>query len=65
MVAGAVSGFFGGVTDSILSRLADVFYAVPFILGAIVVLLLRAQCLNNLLQGAYFDEVAMATIAPA
>jgi oligopeptide transport system permease protein len=38
VVAGAVSGFFGGVTDSILSRLADVFYAVPFILGAIVVL---------------------------
>ena len=38
MIVGAVSGFFGGITDSILSRLADVFYAVPFILGAIVVL---------------------------
>ena len=38
MVVGAISGFFGGVTDSVLSRLADVFYAVPFILGAIVVL---------------------------
>jgi oligopeptide transport system permease protein len=38
VVVGAVSGFFGGITDSILSRLADVFYAIPFILGAIVVL---------------------------
>jgi oligopeptide transport system permease protein len=38
VVVGAFSGFFGGVTDSVLSRLADVFYAVPFILGAIVVL---------------------------
>jgi oligopeptide transport system permease protein len=38
VLLGAVSGFFGGVTDSVLSRLADVFYAVPFILGAIVVL---------------------------
>jgi oligopeptide transport system permease protein len=38
MVVGAISGFFGGVTDSVLSRLTDIFYAVPFILGAIVVL---------------------------
>jgi oligopeptide transport system permease protein len=38
VVVGAFSGFFGGVIDSVLSRLADVFYAVPFILGAIVVL---------------------------
>ena len=38
VLVGAVSGFFGGVVDSVLSRLADVFYAVPFILGAIVVL---------------------------
>ena len=38
LIVGAFSGFFGGVVDSVLSRLADVFYAVPFILGAIVVL---------------------------
>jgi oligopeptide transport system permease protein len=38
LLVGAISGFFGGVTDSVLSRLTDVFYAVPFILGAIVVL---------------------------
>jgi oligopeptide transport system permease protein len=38
VVVGAISGFYGGVTDSVLSRLTDVFYAVPFILGAIVVL---------------------------
>jgi oligopeptide transport system permease protein len=38
MVVGAISGFFGGISDSVLSRLTDVFYAVPFILGAIVVL---------------------------
>ncbi|UOY03831.1 ABC transporter permease [Blastococcus sp. PRF04-17] len=38
VVVGAVAGFFGGVTDSVLARLTDVFYAIPFILGAIVVL---------------------------
>jgi oligopeptide transport system permease protein len=38
VVVGAITGFFGGVTDSVLSRITDIFYAVPFILGAIVVL---------------------------
>ncbi|SNS52568.1 oligopeptide transport system permease protein [Geodermatophilus saharensis] len=38
VVVGAVSGFYGGWVDSLLSRLTDIFYAIPFILGAIVVL---------------------------
>ena len=35
---GALAGFFGGVVDSILSRLTDIFFAVPLVLGAIVFL---------------------------
>ncbi|MGY1695126.1 MULTISPECIES: ABC transporter permease [unclassified Geodermatophilus] len=38
VVVGALSGFYGGWVDSLLSRLTDIFYAIPFILGAIVVL---------------------------
>jgi oligopeptide transport system permease protein len=38
ILVGAVAGFYGRAVDSVLSRLTDVFYAVPFILGAIVVL---------------------------
>jgi oligopeptide transport system permease protein len=38
VLVGALSGFFGGFIDSLLSRLTDIFYAVPFVLGAIVVL---------------------------
>src|SRR3712207_869215 len=38
VVVGAVSGFYGGWVDSLLSRLTDIFYAIPFILGAIVLL---------------------------
>lgn len=34
---GAVSGFFGGWVDAILARLGDIFFALPLILGAIVV----------------------------
>ena len=35
---GALSGFFGGWVDTILSRLTDIFLALPILLGAIVVL---------------------------
>jgi len=38
VVVGAISGFYGGLTDSLLSRVTDIFYALPLVLGALVVL---------------------------
>jgi oligopeptide transport system permease protein len=38
VVVGAVAGFYGGWVDSVLARLTDVFYGIPLILGAIVLL---------------------------
>jgi ABC-type dipeptide/oligopeptide/nickel transport system permease subunit len=38
VVVGAIAGYVGGFTDGILSRLADIFYALPLILGALVLL---------------------------
>jgi ABC-type dipeptide/oligopeptide/nickel transport system permease subunit len=38
VLVGAVAGFYGGWLDSLLSRLADIFYALPLILGALVLL---------------------------
>jgi oligopeptide transport system permease protein len=35
---GAVAGFYGGLVDSLLSRITDVFFAIPLLLGAIVFL---------------------------
>lgn len=35
---GAIAGFFGGWVDALLSRIIDIFYAIPLLLGAIVVL---------------------------
>lgn len=35
---GALAGYFGGVLDALLMRLADVFFAFPFIAAAIVLL---------------------------
>ncbi len=36
-IIGAVAGFFGGWVDAVLARLGDIFFALPLILGAIVV----------------------------
>ncbi|MEV0297812.1 ABC transporter permease [Nocardia sp. NPDC050710] len=35
---GALSGFYGGALDSFVSRIAEVFYAIPMVLAAIVLL---------------------------
>ena len=35
---GALAGYFGGWLDALLSRITDVFFAVPFVLAAIVVM---------------------------
>ncbi|MET9835305.1 ABC transporter permease [Streptomyces sp. NPDC006385] len=37
-VLGALAGFFGGLSDSLLSRVTDVFFAIPVILGGLVLL---------------------------
>ena len=37
---GVVSGFYGGWTDTVISRVNDVFLGLPFILGAVVFLAL-------------------------
>ncbi|MFE9609046.1 ABC transporter permease [Streptomyces sp. NPDC006012] len=37
-VLGGLAGFFGGVWDSVLSRVTDVFFAIPVVLGGLVLL---------------------------
>ncbi|MBD8028783.1 ABC transporter permease [Corynebacterium sp. Sa1YVA5] len=37
-VFGALAGFFGGWVDTILSRVTDMFFAIPLVLAAIVVM---------------------------
>jgi ABC-type dipeptide/oligopeptide/nickel transport system permease subunit len=38
IVVGAVAGYFGGFLDGLLARIADIFYGLPLILGALVLL---------------------------
>ncbi|KQM15582.1 peptide ABC transporter permease [Plantibacter sp. Leaf171] len=35
---GALSGFYGGWVDSVLSRIGDIFFSIPYILAAVVVM---------------------------
>ncbi|RSS80175.1 ABC transporter permease [Streptomyces sp. WAC06614] len=39
IVIGALAGYFGKATDSVLMRIADVFFAFPLIIGAIVIIM--------------------------
>ncbi|MGH3345699.1 MAG: ABC transporter permease [Nocardioides sp.] len=36
--AGTAAGWFGGFTDTVISRITDIFFGLPFILGALVFL---------------------------
>ncbi|BAG19245.1 MULTISPECIES: ABC transporter permease [Streptomyces] len=38
LIIGMLAGYFGGWIDTILSRITDVFFGVPFIVGAMVIL---------------------------
>ncbi|MGR8008482.1 ABC transporter permease [Streptomyces hypolithicus] len=37
-ITGMLAGYFGGWFDSVMSRVTDIFFGIPFILGAMVVL---------------------------
>lgn len=41
-VVGALAGYYGGWLDAVLARLGDIFFALPLILGAIIVMQLPA-----------------------
>ena len=43
LVLGSISGFYGGIVDSIIARIADIWFAIPFILGGIVILSLLGK----------------------
>ena len=39
IVIGAFAGFFGGWVDSLLMRISDMFFAIPYILAAVVIII--------------------------
>ncbi|MET9697929.1 ABC transporter permease [Streptomyces sp. NPDC006529] len=43
ILIGAVAGYFGRATDSVLMRIADVFFAFPLLIGAIVIIIVMGR----------------------
>lgn len=43
LLFGSLAGYYGGVVDSLISRVADVWFAIPTVLGGIVMLQLFEQ----------------------
>ena len=43
VVGGSIAGYYGGLADSIIARITDIWFAIPTILGGIVILTLFGQ----------------------
>jgi len=37
MVLGSIAGFYGGILDNVIMRATDIFYSIPYIMSAVVV----------------------------
>jgi len=46
LIMGALAGFYGGWLDGLLSRVGDIFFSIPYILAAVVVMSVFAQFRN-------------------
>ena len=46
LVFGGLAGFYGGWIDSVLSRLGDIFFSIPYILAAVVSMSVLSQYAN-------------------
>ncbi len=46
IVFGAFAGFYGGWIDSVLSRIGDIFFSIPYILAAVVIMSVFSQYAN-------------------
>jgi peptide/nickel transport system permease protein len=48
LIMGALSGYFGGFSDTFIMRVADIFFAFPYILGAIAIMTILGPGLINI-----------------
>ncbi|MEZ7754548.1 ABC transporter permease [Microbacterium paraoxydans] len=46
LIMGAFAGYYGGWLDALLSRIGDIFFSIPYILAAVVVMTVFAQYRN-------------------
>jgi ABC-type dipeptide/oligopeptide/nickel transport system permease subunit len=63
VVVGALAGYYGGWLDSVLSRVGDIFFSIPYILAAIVVMSVFSQNRTPLVLAFAIGGFAWASTA--
>ncbi|AZS37235.1 Glutathione transport system permease protein GsiD [Microbacterium lemovicicum] len=63
LVVGALAGFYGGWLDGVLSRIGDIFFSIPYILAAIVVMSVFSENRTVLTLGFAIGGFAWASTA--
>jgi len=57
---GLVTGFYGGWVDSLVSRIADIIYSLPYLLGALVFLTVMRK--SELMTKSQFSQVVVIAL---
>ncbi len=60
---GAIAGFYGRWIDSVLSRVGDIFFSIPYFLAAVVVMSVLSQYRNVLVISVAIGGFAWASLA--
>ncbi|MCU1570866.1 MAG: transporter permease [Naasia sp.] len=63
VVFGALAGFFGGFLDTVLSRAGDIFFSIPYILAAVVIMSVFSEQRNILVIAAAIGIFAWPSTA--
>jgi oligopeptide transport system permease protein len=63
IVFGALSGFFGGFVDTVLMRAGDIFFSIPYILAAVVIMSVFSENRNILVISLAIGVFAWPTTA--
>ncbi|WP_417563649.1 ABC transporter permease [Microbacterium sp.] len=63
LVMGALAGYYGGWLDSVLSRVGDIFFSIPYILAAVVVMTVFADFRNVITLSVAIGGFAWAATA--
>jgi oligopeptide transport system permease protein len=63
LIMGAFAGFYGGWLDSVLSRIGDIFFSIPYILAALVVMSVFSAYRNVWTLGLAIGGFAWASTA--
>jgi len=63
IIFGALSGFFGGFVDTVLMRAGDIFFSIPYILAAVVIMSVFSENRNILVIALAIGVFAWPTTA--